>query len=144
MKVNNEKAHINQQYNIENNNEAQQESSNNGQIIAAAIFGVCFISILLGFTVIFPEPTASQYATYKTVLALSAAGVGAILPGLIRIELPLPTVAVRASGAIALFVVVFFFTPPAPQPLPNAIESKTTPNQVINGDEKIIIKIGFL
>lgn len=82
--------------------------------ITAVVLGVVFVSVLLGFAWLIPAPTDSQYATFKTVLALAAAGIGAILPGLIHIELPLPKGILRASGAVVLFVLVFFFTPASP------------------------------
>lgn len=75
------------------------------------VFGVIFIIVLLVITLVIPDPTETQYATFKTILALSAAGIGGILSGFIHVEGKLPQVTVRAGGALALFVIVYFFTP---------------------------------
>lgn len=83
--------------------------------IVAVVFGLGFLMVMLGFSVVFPEPTPTQYDTFKTVLALAAAGFAAVLPGVIHIDLPLPKGVVRASGAVVLFVIVYFFPPAAPE-----------------------------
>ena len=85
----------------------------------AVLFGIVFIVATLALSVVYPDPTATQYATYKTVLALAAAGFGFVIPGVIQIDLPLalPKGAIRASGAVVLFVIVYFFPPQAPEPL---------------------------
>lgn len=77
--------------------------------IAAFIFGVIFVVVMLYMTWFVPNPTPTQWFTFRVVLALAAAGVGALLPGLISVNAP-PYV--RAGGALALFVLVFWFNPP--------------------------------
>ena len=79
---------------------------------ASVAFGVIFLAALLVLAVVYPEPTSSQQDTFRIVLALAAAGVGAMFSGVLFIELkPLPRTSVQAGGAIALFVVVYFFNP---------------------------------
>ena len=56
----------------------------------------------------FPRPTDFQYTVFRIILALSAAGVGAVIPGFI--EAKIKTI-LQAGGAIAVFVVVYFFDP---------------------------------
>ena len=82
--------------------------------ITAVMLAVLLIAVVLVFSMLFPQPTDAQYATYKTILALAAGGFGSIIPGLIHVDLPLPKGVIRAAGAVVLFVVVFFFTPPPP------------------------------
>jgi hypothetical protein len=79
--------------------------------ILGFVFGVIFIIVLLVIALVIPDPTETQYATFKTILALSAAGIGGILSGFIHVEGRLPQLTIRAGGALALFVVVYFFTP---------------------------------
>ena len=79
--------------------------------IAGFIFGVTFVTALLILIVFIPNPTPAQWAIFKTILALAAAGVGGILAGAIQVEGALQKWTVRAGGAIALFVLVFFFSP---------------------------------
>ena len=79
--------------------------------ITGFIFGVTFVTALLILIVFIPDPTPAQWAIFKTILALAAAGVGGILAGTIQVEGALQKWTVRAGGAFALFVLVFFFSP---------------------------------
>lgn len=77
--------------------------------IVAVVFGIIFICVLLAIAIFIPRPTEFQIFVFRVVLALAAAGMGAVIPGLIHVQAgPF----VRAGGAIALFVVVFWFNPP--------------------------------
>lgn len=76
----------------------------------AFAFGVIFVSALLYLSVLFPNPTATTFFIFRVVLALAAAGVGAVIPGLLIVHVGK---IVRAGGAIALFVLVFLINPPA-------------------------------
>ena len=82
--------------------------------ITGFIFGLVFVTALLTLAVVIPEPTPSQYATFKTVLAVAAAGVGGILAGFIHVEGTFQKLSLRSGGALALFIIVFFFTPAVP------------------------------
>ena len=55
------------------------------------------------------DPTPLGILIYRVILALVAAGIGAVIPGMIDVNVQ-PVV--RAGGAIALFVIVFWFNPP--------------------------------
>jgi hypothetical protein len=79
-----------------------------GQQITAFTFGVIFVTALLVLAVKFPEPTSFQYMVFRIVLALAAGGVGAMIPGFLKVEVK---PGIRAGGALAVFVVVFFFNP---------------------------------
>ncbi len=76
----------------------------------AYLFGVVFIVVLLVLAVLFPTPTATQFFVFRVVLSLAAAGIGAVLPGLISVNFHK---LVRAGGALALFVIVYLVNPPA-------------------------------
>jgi hypothetical protein len=96
--------------------------------ITGFIFGLIFVSVLLAITLFIAEPTPSQYATFKTILALAAAGIGGILAGTLHVEGSLQKWSVRAGGAIALFALVYFFSP-AP---PNATQEQSDVKQTID------------
>ena len=83
----------------------------NWEKIAGLIFGALFATALLLLNVFIPEPSATQYATFRTILALAAAGVGGILAGTLYIKGSIQKWSVRAGGALALFLIVYFFTP---------------------------------
>jgi hypothetical protein len=91
--------------------------------LLAFAFGVLFVSAMLGFAVGFPNPTPFQFNVFIVVLALAAGGVGSVLPGTLSVNLPnLP--AVRAGGAIAMFVLVLVFRPVIQQ---TAVQYKEPP-----------------
>ena len=102
--------------------DVKDDTQNKGEVIPSApiskwekiagfIFGVTFVTALLILIVFIPDPTPPQWEIFKTILALAAAGVGGILAGTIQVEGALQKWTVRAGGAIALFVLVFFFSP---------------------------------
>ncbi|MBC7987537.1 MAG: DUF4019 domain-containing protein [Sphingomonadaceae bacterium] len=78
--------------------------------ILAFAFGLVFVVSLLIIAVFIPNPTPFSYTIFRIVMALAAAGVGAVLPGFIEVSFKN---LLRAGGAIALFVVVYFFAPVA-------------------------------
>lgn len=87
--------------------------------LLAFTFGVVFVICLLVFAVAMPNPTVFTAFVFRVVLSLAAAGVGAVLPGLLEVTLP----GVRAGGALALAAVVYFMNPPAL--IHDTVESKT-------------------
>jgi hypothetical protein len=83
------------------------------EAVLAFVFGVIFIGIMLALAVAIPEPSANQAFTFRVVLSLAGAAIGAILPGFIRVEGTLPKFTLRAGGAIALFLIVYLLNPPS-------------------------------
>lgn len=75
---------------------------------AAGLFGVVFVVTLLVLAVRYPHPTPFQYLVFRVTLALAAAGIAPFIPGLLNVEVG---TAIKAGGAIAVFVVVYFFSP---------------------------------
>lgn len=78
------------------------------QQIVAFAFGVVFVVTLLVLAVQFPNPTHFQYLVFKVVLSLAAAGVAAMIPGFLTVNV---SGVVQAGGALGVFVVVYFFNP---------------------------------
>jgi len=76
--------------------------------LAAFAFGVLFVIVLLVLAIWFKEPTPFQYLVFRVVLALAAAGVAAMIPGFLEVRLGR---GVRAGGALAVFVIVYFYDP---------------------------------
>jgi hypothetical protein len=76
--------------------------------VLAFLFGVCFVVVLLVLAIVFPNPTPFQYTVFRIVLALAAAGTAAMIPGFITARV---STVIRAGGALAVFVIVFFFSP---------------------------------
>ena len=104
------------------------------QAIIAFVFGVVFVITLLVIAVRFPNPTPFQYNIFRIILSLASAGVAAMIPGFLNVDINSTTgLLIRAGGALAVFVIVYFFNPaklaiqphiepvppPAPERLPN-------------------------
>ena len=114
----------------------------NWEKIAGLIFGVTFVTALLALSVLIPEPSPTQYATFKTILAIAAAGVGGILAGTIHVEGSIQKWSLRAGGAIALFIIVFFFTPTLPEDGDNIHQEIQGDNGTQIGVNPGVINIG--
>lgn len=71
-------------------------------------FGIAGVVMMLVIAIFFPHPAPFQYTVFRIVLALVGAGVGATIPGLLDVNV---SGVIRASGAIAVFVIVYFFSP---------------------------------
>lgn len=87
---------------------AKKRLSKQAQSIAASVFGVTFIVVLLVIAIFFPTPSPFQYTVFRIVLSLATAGVASMIPGVIEVEI---SDWLRAGGALAVFVVVFFYNP---------------------------------
>jgi hypothetical protein len=95
---------------VMNMNLSKQTSS-----VLAFIFGVVFVSALLAINIAIPNPTVTQHETFRIILALAAGGVGAMIPGILNVTASAGTkFAISAGGALAVFVIVFFFQPGLP------------------------------
>jgi hypothetical protein len=88
--------------------EAPSQKDHPGERIAAFFFGVVFTTALLVLAIAVPHPSDFQYNVFKTVISLAAAGVVAMIPGFIRVEIK---DWIRAGGALAVFVLVYFYNP---------------------------------
>lgn len=76
----------------------------------AVICGVVFVAAILVIALFISEPTQFQYTVFRIVLALAAAGFVSMTPGFIEAKVGN---AVKAGGALAVFLVVFFYAPAA-------------------------------
>lgn len=92
----------------------------------AYIFGIIFVVVIIVIAIFVPDPKPFPYTVFRTVLALAAAGVVAMIPGFINVEIGN---FLRAGSAGAVFATVFFFSPAklVMQPaLPDPLESAVT------------------
>lgn len=97
----------------------EKVGAKNVQIIAAFIFGVIFLSVILYLVFSSEDLNQNRMWVVKVILSLAAAGVAAILPGFIDLEGRLPWLnltLVRAGGALAIFCLVLIYPiqPPTP------------------------------
>lgn len=83
------------------------------QLIAGLAIGVLFALIILLLAVFIPSPTPTQFFIFRGVFAISLAAIAAIIPGLLNVESRFQKFSIRATGAIAVFVIVWMLNPPA-------------------------------
>jgi len=84
---------------------------------AAFFFGVMYITILLIVNLEIPNPSPTQYQTFRIILALASAGFGGMIPGILQIDIKSGSKFIlHAAGALALFVIIYFFSPGVPPP----------------------------
>jgi hypothetical protein len=76
--------------------------------LIALIFGVIFVAAILALAVVDPNPTPFQYQVFRIVLAIAAAGFVSMTPGFLQITI---SNWVRAGGALAVFVIIYFYNP---------------------------------
>jgi len=76
----------------------------------AFAFGATFVVVLIALAVVVPNPTPFQYTVFRVVLALASAGVAVMIPGFLEVQIP---GWVKAGGALAVFIVVYFYNPAA-------------------------------
>lgn len=84
----------------------------NTEKTAIFIFGIIFICVILVISILYPEPKPWQYEVFRIVLGLAAAGIASSIPGTISVSISkkIPG-AIRATGAIGVFIIIYFFSP---------------------------------
>lgn len=98
------------------------------QLAVSFIFGVVFIVVILLIAIWIPQPTPAQYATFKTVLALAAAGIAGTIPGLGWLGIP---GLARIGGAALVFAFVYSHNPAS------LLASKTLPVYFIEENRRV-------
>lgn len=104
---------------------------------------VCAVSVVLVVLVIVlqKEPFAdpNHVVLLRIVLSLAIGIIGAVVPGFLRVDLKGRGVAIRAGGALALFVISFFFSPTV---IPH-LDGKPPPVKPSKVDTSPLSKIQF-
>lgn len=75
--------------------------------------GIAFMLILLALSTANPDPTASQRQIWQAILSVILAAFANGILGLLEVNVDMPRVglSIRAAGAFAIAVVVYFFVP---------------------------------
>lgn len=74
--------------------------------------GLVLIFVTLIMALIIPKPSVFQFWVFRVIMALGGACIGAIIPGFIEFTSQINEIALRAGGAIALFLVIYLINPP--------------------------------
>ena len=110
----------------------------------AFVFGCVALATVLWLAFRAETLNQQQFEILRIVLALAGGGVGAVIPGFLDVSVKASTkLALRAGGALAVFIVLYFWSPAhwAP-PATGAVEQHTngtnSPAQNGNGNKVII------
>jgi hypothetical protein len=85
------------------------------ETMLASAFGVIALGTLFVTMIVIPHPTSSQYTTMRIMLALSCACIAGLIPGIIQLNWH---GWLRATGALAVFCVVYLVRPARATPNP--------------------------
>ncbi|RUW85201.1 hypothetical protein [Mesorhizobium sp. M1E.F.Ca.ET.063.01.1.1] len=76
------------------------------------VLGSLLLIAALGLAFKFPKPTVLQAQLIRSTFALAAGGLASHIPGMLNVGLGWEgKAAISAAGALAVYVIVFFFTP---------------------------------
>jgi hypothetical protein len=91
----------------------QQRPASRPEIWLALLFGCCTLGAVLWLAFRSGPPlTDQQFEILRSLLALAGGGVGAVIPGFLDVNLTAGTkLVLRAGGALAVFVVLYFWSP---------------------------------
>ncbi|EIS6849509.1 hypothetical protein L0S88_004916, partial [Escherichia coli] len=78
--------------------------------IAAFSFGILLVILFIIIAIFIPNPTNFQYTFFRIILSAAVAGVVSFIPGFIEVKI---SNWVRAGGALAVFVIVYYVAPAA-------------------------------
>jgi len=111
----------------------------------AFLFGCVALGIVLWLSFRGQSLSDQQFEILRIVLALAGGGVGAVIPGFLDLTVKASTeLALRAGGALAVFAVLYFWSPAHWQPSPGTVTQHTQGPQspAQNGNGNIAIYNG--
>ncbi len=109
----------------------------------AFLFGCLALAAVLWLAFRNDSLSDQQFEILRIVLALAGGGVGAVIPGFLDVTLKASSkLALRAGGALAVFVVLYFWSPAHWQPerggsIHQHTEGPASPIQSGNGNKAI-------
>jgi hypothetical protein len=74
--------------------------------------GAATVAVLLSIAVLLPQPTDFQIFVFRIVLAIGVSAFACVIPGFLNLESRSRLLALRAGGALAVFVLVYLWNPP--------------------------------
>ncbi|MCC8425793.1 MULTISPECIES: hypothetical protein [unclassified Mucilaginibacter] len=107
------------------------------QTIFLPIIGVVFLVGILYLAYFTPFPTAFQSGVFWLVLSLGAAGFASLIPGFIEFKYQK---FLRAGGALAVFCLMYFFSPDIINKTNQSVQNKIE-LQVVQDDGKVVQSI---
>lgn len=83
-----------------------------GLSIAILAFGVLVVFVFVVLIFKIPTPTDFQYTVLRILLAVACAAIATALTGFLEVQVQVP-ITIKAGGALAVFVIVYFGAPAA-------------------------------
>lgn len=83
------------------------------KLIVGIVISVLFMLIIMLFAYHEPHPSNFQILIYRGIFALAAALLAGIIPGFLSIESRWKSLKMRATGAIAIFIIIWLLNPPS-------------------------------
>ncbi|EJI1394755.1 hypothetical protein NDL37_004522 [Vibrio parahaemolyticus] len=83
------------------------------QLISGLVVGLFFSVAILVAVIFIPNPTGTQFFVFRGLFSISMAAIAAVIPGLLNVESRYQQFSIKATGAIAVFVIVWLINPPA-------------------------------
>jgi hypothetical protein len=97
------------------------------EVGSAFAFGCVALAAVIWLAFRAETLSEQQFEVLRIVLALAGGGIGAVLPGFLDINIkPEANLALRAGGALAIFVVLYFWSPARWQPSDQAAAIQRT------------------
>jgi hypothetical protein len=121
----------------------QQAPAQKLQMMLAFLFGCAALAAVLWLAFRGGNLNDQQFEILRIVLALAGGGVGAVIPGFLDVNMKAGTkLALRAGGALAVFVVLYFWSPahwapPSPGPVNQHTSGYGSPAQ--NGNRNSVV-----
>jgi hypothetical protein len=82
------------------------------EIVLAFVFGCVALAVVLWLAFRSDSLSSQQFEILRIVVALAGGGVGAVVPGFLDLHLKAGAkLALRAGGASAVFVILYFWSP---------------------------------
>src|SRR5271165_2139485 len=117
---------------------AQPQPTRQLEMGLAFVFGCVALAAVLWLAFRAETLSEQQFEILRIVLALAGGGVGAVIPGFLDVTVKVSTkLALRAGGALAVFVVLYFWSPAhwqPPRPVNQHTEGPGSPAQNGNGN----------
>ena len=86
--------------------------SGNWQPIVGVVISLVLMFVVMFFAYATPNPSVFQTFIFRGIFALAAALIAAIIPGFLSVETRWKSLKLRATGASAIFVIIWLVNPP--------------------------------
>jgi hypothetical protein len=114
----------------------------NTDVWFAAIFGSMFVLLLFGTAILMivrrgQVPTEAMWIL-RVILALAGGGLGAVMSGMLKVDINLPHLAIEATCGFAIFVLIYLVNPPRRLEMYQNVDGDNNTNIQLKGNHNRI------